>query len=90
MIKGMGADGKVAVSVAAREKHTAVLVVERGDTAIWELEVEDHGVQFTVTLKVRFTRTHHISHGYYEYTRYHYTRLLLFILFIMNKHQIMI
>uniref|UniRef100_A0A7S0WGT6 CRAL-TRIO domain-containing protein n=1 Tax=Pyramimonas obovata TaxID=1411642 RepID=A0A7S0WGT6_9CHLO len=51
MIGGVGEDGKTRVTVAARDKHTAVYVVNVGDVATWEIEVEDHSVELTVTLK---------------------------------------
>eukprot|EP00976_Prorocentrum_cordatum_P080839 1184137-Prorocentrum_minimum.AAC.1 len=64
MIGGVGDDGKTSVTVAARDKLTVVHVVEVGDVAAWEVEVEDHSIELSVTLKRwRTTAKSSPSHG---------------------------
>ena len=60
MIGGVGDDGKTSVTVAARDKLTVVHVVEVGDVAAWEVEVEDHSIELSVTLKVSACVSHPI------------------------------
>jgi len=55
-----GDDGSTTAVVGARDKHIEVLAVEAEDIVAWELKVEDKGVEFSASLKVKTEQLQHL------------------------------